>query len=97
MKEPTPGNETHVTMLPEEANDAVKKMNMERTLPGFVKCVSFPAPGKSGVRTALIMQRYLLTMIECSVSREEAKALACALVTHFGFTPDELDNEEDKL
>jgi len=98
MKEKRMGQETHIAMLPEPVTGAYDRvMHREQHLPGFVKCVTIPAPGEPGVRTVLIMQRYLLTMIETTISREEAKALATALVSHFGFTADELNNEEDKL
>lgn len=64
-------------------NDTIKKLPVTEDrhgnkLNGFVKLADIPNRG-----TTLIMQRYLLTMIETQIDRDEAFALVDALVTHF--------------
>lgn len=55
----------------------------EVDLPGFVRLTNLPATEYLAARTNLIMQRYLVTDIETSITREEAAVLVQAIVEHF--------------
>lgn len=64
-------------------NDTIKKLPVKEDargnkLTGFVKLADIPNRD-----TTLIMQRYLLTMIETTITRDEAFVLVDALVDHF--------------
>lgn len=64
-------------------NDTIKKLPVKEDargnrLTGFVKLADIPNRD-----TTLIMQRYLLTMIETTITRDEAFVLVEALVDHF--------------
>lgn len=64
-------------------NDTIKNLPVTKDrhgneLRGFVKLADIPDRG-----TTLIMQRYLLTKIETSITRDEAFVLVNALVDHF--------------
>ncbi|WP_324271116.1 hypothetical protein SOP91_00200 (plasmid) [Enterobacter hormaechei] len=64
-------------------NDTIKKLpvtkdRFDNEVHGFVKLADIPDLG-----TTLIMQRYLLTKIETSITRDEAFVLVNALVDHF--------------
>lgn len=68
-------------------NDTIKKLPVKEDargnkLTGFVKLADIPDSG-----TTLIMQRYLLTMIETTITRDEAFVLVAALVEHFTMPP----------
>lgn len=98
-KEPAIGKQTNVRMPPKVVKSTDKVIQMEKSLPGFVKCTTLPPHGDQEVRTTLIMQRYLLTMIETNINRDEAVSLAKALVSHFGISVEDLhnDQQEDEL
>lgn len=64
-------------------NDTIKKLPVTKdrngnNLRGFVKLADIPDND-----TTLIMQRYLLTKIETSITREEALVLSQAILEHF--------------
>lgn len=59
-------------------NDTIKKLPRKNDMDGFVKLADIPNRD-----TTLIMQRYLLTMIETTITRDEAYVLVDALLDHF--------------
>lgn len=59
-------------------NRTQKKLAPKNDQPGWITLADIPNRG-----TTLIMQRYLLTMIETQIDRDEAFALVDALVSHF--------------
>lgn len=59
-------------------NSTQKKLAPKNDQPGCITLTDIPNRG-----TTLIMQRYLLTMIETQIDREDGIALASALLQHF--------------
>lgn len=59
--------------------------------PAFVRLTDIP-----GKHTTLILQRFMTTMIETSICRDEALALAQAIIRHFDVRPEELAEEMKK-